>query len=104
MKGMIDGRRLKRAWDGNELGELLLGQPPYDYEPDAAMDAYFTRLRQVTDFLRCRTASERQRPLASAVEKLEASEEGWAGAAALLLKRSFGSSLQDDPPNVNMPE
>jgi hypothetical protein len=104
MKGMIDGRRLKRAWDRDELGELLLGEPPYEYEGDADNQARFTRLRQVTDFLRCRTVAERQRPLTSAILKLEASDDGVAQAAAIFLKQSFGVAAQGRPPNVSPPE
>lgn len=92
MRGMIDGRRLKRAWDRDELGLLLLGEPPYDYEPDADEGARFTRVRQVADFLRCRPAHERQCPLDHALATLDASDEGWARAAAILLRRTFGMS------------
>ena len=102
MKGMIDGRRLKRAWDNDELGLLILGEPPYDYEPHADNSARFTRLRQISDFLRCRTAAERERPLSSAVATLEASGEGWARAAAIFLRQTFGATFQSGPPNVNM--
>jgi hypothetical protein len=90
MKGMIDGRRLKRAWDNHELGPLLVGDAPYDYEPDVDAQARFTRLRQVTDFLRCRTQSERQPRLVEALPVLETNPEPWAKAMAIFLKHSFG--------------
>lgn len=89
MLGMIDGRRLKRAWDQNQLGELLLGLPPYDYEGQAPDSARFTRLRQVVDFLRCRTPKERTDPVTQAIATLEASEGGFATAAAVWLRQIF---------------
>lgn len=91
MKGMIDGRRLKRAWDRNELGPLLLGEPPYEYEtqpPDPT--AAFTRLRQVSDFLRCQPPHARERVLPPLLHALEASEAGWARAGALFMQQGFG--------------
>ncbi len=90
MLGMIDGRRLKRAWDNQELGAMLLGVPPYEYEAGAEAQARFTRMRQVGDFLQCRTARERQPRLAELLHTLERSEEGWARAAAIFLRQRFG--------------
>ncbi|HBY96702.1 MAG: hypothetical protein M5U01_04930 [Ardenticatenaceae bacterium] len=88
--GMIDGRRLKRAWDQSELGELILGQPPYDYAPGEETDsARFTRLHQLVDFLRCRTATERASRLPTGVRVLEQSELGFAQAAAIWLRQIF---------------
>jgi hypothetical protein len=89
MKGMIDGRRLKYGWDNNQLGELVLGHSPYDYEADADEQAKFTRLRQVTDFLRCQSARQRQRVVPTMIARLENSDEGWGKAGALFLKRFF---------------
>ena len=103
MKGMIDGRRLKYAWDRNELGWLLIGTPPYNYEDDADVQAKFTRLRQVSDFLRCRTANQRQRVLPATMSQLKASDEGWAKAGVLFLTRIFGPQGQDQSPNVGTP-
>lgn len=90
MKGMIDGRRLKQGWDENRLGPLLLGEGPFAYEEEADEVARFTRLRQVTDFLRCRSESERARVLPSLLAALEGSDEGWARAAAQFVRHSFG--------------
>ena len=103
MKGMIDGRRLKYAWDRNELGVLVLGTPPYDYEAGADTQAKFTRLRQVSDFLRCRTPVQRKRVLPATMAQLEASDEGWAKAGVLFLKHIFGAQGEDKSPNVGMP-
>ncbi|MGB0389440.1 MAG: hypothetical protein ACPGWR_31865 [Ardenticatenaceae bacterium] len=104
MKGMIDGRRLKHAWDRNQLGALLLGTPPYDYEAGADTQAKFTRVRQVSDFLRCRTPAQRQRVLPATIAQLEGSHDGWAKAGALFLKHIFGAQGQEKSPNVNMPK
>lgn len=90
MKGMIDGRLLKRGWDENRLGPLLLGAAPFEYESDADEGARFTRLRQVTDFLRCRSESERARCLPSMLAALDGSDEGWARAAAQFVRHRFG--------------
>jgi hypothetical protein len=88
--GMIDGRRLKRAWDHNELGELILGEHPYEYEPGEETDsARFTRLRQIVDFLRCRTPAERASRLPAAIRLLEQSDLGFAQASAIWLRQIF---------------
>lgn len=100
MKGMIDGRRLKYAWDRNELGALVLGTPPFDYEAGADNQVKFTRLRQVTDFLRCRTPAQRQRVLPKMMADLDASEEGWAKAGVLFLTHTFGTKHDNRSPNV----
>ncbi|MBA3534085.1 MAG: hypothetical protein H0T73_19360 [Ardenticatenales bacterium] len=99
MLGMIDGRRLKRGWDQNELGALLLGEPPYEYEEQSDTQARFTRLRQVSDFLRCRTAAERDRVLPQTINVLESSTEAWAKAGAIFLRQAFGfiqPTIRDD--------
>lgn len=93
MRGMIDGRLLKRAWDDDALGPLLRGISPYDYEADADDGARFTRLRQVSDFLRCRPATQRQPRLTSALADLDAAPDPWPRAAAILLRRTFGVRL-----------
>ncbi|MDQ4077173.1 MAG: hypothetical protein M3220_13105 [Chloroflexota bacterium] len=95
MKGMIDGRRLKHAWDNRELGRMLLGVSPYEYEADADTQAYFTRMRQVSDFLHCRTPRERRPRLAELYDTLESSDQGWAKAAAIFLRQSFGEETRD---------
>lgn len=92
--GMIDGRRLKRGWDQNELGELLLGLPPYDYDGEVTDSARFTRLRQVVDFLRCRTPAERAGHVARTVATLERSDLGFAQAAAIWLRQIFPAPEQ----------
>ncbi len=91
--GMIDGRRLKRAWDADELGEMILGHPPYTYAADEETDsARFTRLRQLVDFLRWRTPAERASRLPRAVRVLKESEVGFAQAAAVWLRQIFPES------------
>lgn len=92
MKGMIDGRWIKQAWDSNQLGPLLRGEPPYDYEADADDQARFTRLRQISDFLRCRPATHRQPRLVAALADLDAASESWPRAAAIFLRRLFPES------------
>ena len=89
MKGMVDGRWLKRAWDADEIGALLRGAEGYPFEADADDSARFTRLRQVSDFLRCRPVSHRKPKLDAALADLDAAPEGWARAAAIFLRRTF---------------
>lgn len=100
MIGMIDGRRLKHAWDHDRLGPLLLGESPYDYEPGAGERGFFTRVRQVTDFLRCRTPNERARVLPAMLGALDASELPRARAAAIYVRHALGGGA----PNVAPPE
>lgn len=88
---MIDGRRLKQAWDEQELGALIAGLPPYTVEEAGDEHAGFMRMRQVADFLQCRSPRERAPRLAELYATLEASEQGWARAAAIFLRQRFGA-------------
>lgn len=100
MHGMIDGRRLKRAWDEHALGALVAGEPPYEYDDGPpGMQAGFLRMRQVADFLQCRSRHERAARLPELYDTLQTSEHGWARAAALFLQRRFGP-----PPEGGAPE